>query len=131
MPFSAFSRGAALLCAAFFCLQATAQIDQTYARDAKQTVDQEYTQRINQYTTLPELNSPLTNYLPASSTVPTPQKVLGDVSGAPDILPYTEDVYSYFRMLEAASPRVKVFSIGHTEEGREMIAVAVADESLL
>ena len=131
MSFSAFSRGAAMLCAAFFCLQATAQIDQTYARDAKQAVDQDYTQRINQYTTMPELNSPLTNYLPASSTVPTPQKVLGDVSGAPDILPYAEDVYRYFRMLESASPRVKVFTIGHTEEGREMIAVAVADESLL
>ncbi|HMD18979.1 MAG TPA: M14 family zinc carboxypeptidase [Alloacidobacterium sp.] len=131
MSFSAFSRGAAMLCAAFLCLQATAQIDQTYARDAKQAVDQDYTQRINKYTTMPELNSPLTNYLPASSTVPTPQKVLGDVSGAPDILPYAEDVYRYFRMLESASPRVKVFTIGHTEEGREMIAVAVADESLL
>jgi hypothetical protein len=47
------------------------------------------------------------------------------------MLPYAEDVYRYFRMLAAASPRVKVFTIGHTEEGREMIAVAVADESLL
>ena len=47
------------------------------------------------------------------------------------MLPYAEDVYKYFRMLAAASPRVKVFTIGHTEEGREMIAVAVADESLL
>src|SRR6266576_2011689 len=35
------------------------------------------------------------------------------------------------RLLEKASPRVKVFSIGLTEEGREMIAVAVASESLL
>src|SRR5438045_3435427 len=35
------------------------------------------------------------------------------------------------RMLEKASPRVKVFSIGTTEEGREMIAVAIASESLL
>jgi hypothetical protein len=34
-------------------------------------------------------------------------------------------------MLEAASPRVKVFSIGHTEEGREMIAAAIADPELL
>jgi Zinc carboxypeptidase len=131
MSFSAFSRGAVMLCAAVFCLQAAAQIDQTYARDAKQAIDQDYTQRIKQYTTLPELNSPLTDYLPASSTVPTPSKVLGDVSGAPDILPYAEDVYRYFRMLESASPRVKVVTIGHSEEGREMIAVAVADESLL
>src|SRR4029434_10270542 len=35
------------------------------------------------------------------------------------------------RMLEKASPRVKVYSIGTTEEGREMIAVAVASEQLL
>ncbi len=35
------------------------------------------------------------------------------------------------RLLEKASPRVKVFSIGKTEEGREMIAVAVAAEGLL
>jgi hypothetical protein len=106
-------------------------MDQTYARDTKQPIDQDYTQRIAKYTTLPELNSPLTDYLPASSAVPTPEKVLGDISGAPDILPYAEDVYRYFRMLESASPRVKVFTIGHTEEGREMVAVAVADESLL
>ena len=47
------------------------------------------------------------------------------------MLPYAEDVYKYFRLLEAASPRVKVFTIGHTEEGREMIAAAIADPELL
>jgi hypothetical protein len=71
------------------------------------------------------------DYLPASKTVPTPAKVLGDVSGAPDMLPYAEDVYKYFRLLEASSPRVKVFTIGHSEEGREMIAAAIADPELL
>src|SRR5207244_12435405 len=35
------------------------------------------------------------------------------------------------RMLERATPRVKVFSIGTTEEGREMIAVAVASEKII
>ncbi len=57
-------------------------------------------------------SSHLVDYLPASTTVPTPAKVLGDVAGAPDMLPYAEDVYKYFRLLEAASPRVKVYSIG-------------------
>src|SRR4029079_6280231 len=33
--------------------------------------------------------------------------------------------------LEKASPRVKVFSIGKTEEGREMIAVAIAAEPII
>ena len=63
--------------------------------------------------------------------MPTPKAVLGDIAGAPGILPYSDEVYRYMRMLEKASPRVKVFSIGKTEEGREMIAVAVASETLL
>jgi hypothetical protein len=102
-----------------------------YARDAQQPVDQDYTAHIKKYTTEPYFNSPLTDYLPASKTVPTPAKVLGDVSGAPNMLPYAEDVYKYFRLLAASSPRVKVYTIGHTEEGREMIAAAIGDESLL
>ncbi len=102
-----------------------------YGRDPQQAVDQEYTQHIRQYTTEPRFNSPLTDYLPASKTVPTPEKVLGDVSGAPNMLPYAEDVYKYFRLLAASTPRVKVYTIGHSEEGREMIAAAIADESLL
>src|SRR3981189_3439375 len=100
-------------------------------RDATQAVDEEYTKKIKEYTTETFFNSPLTDYLPASKTVPTPKAVLGDVSGAPGILPYSYEVYKYMRMLEAASPRVKVFSIGKTEEGREMIAVAVASERLI
>ena len=63
--------------------------------------------------------------------MPTPKAVLGDVAGSPGKLPYAEDIYRYFRMLEKATPRVKVFSIGTTEEGREMIAVAVASEALI
>src|SRR5467141_3538849 len=96
------------------------------ARDPKQPVDEAYTAKIQKYTTAPYFTSPLVNYLPASKTVPTPEAVLGDVAGAPGILPYAEDVHKYMRMLEKASPRVKVFSIGTTEEGREMIAVAVS-----
>ncbi len=110
---------------------AAQNLNTNYARDPKQPIDQEYSDHIKKYTTDPSFLSPLVDYLPASKTVPTPMKTLGDVSGAPDFLPYAEDTYKYFRSLESASPRVKVFSIGHTEEGREQIAVAVADEDLL
>ncbi len=102
-----------------------------FQRDPKQAIDETYTQAIKKYTTAPALNSRLTDYLPASASVPTPAKVLGDIAGAPDMLPYAEDVYRYFRLLAAATPRVRVFTIGRSEEGREMIAVAVADEALL
>ncbi|NYE29595.1 hypothetical protein HDE78_002561 [Rhodanobacter sp. K2T2] len=102
-----------------------------YARDPGQPIDQAYTDQILKFTTDPSFNSPLTDYLPASTTVPTPDKVLGHIAGAPNYLPYSADVYRYFRALAAASPRVKIFTIGETEEGREMIAVAIADESVL
>jgi hypothetical protein len=116
----------------FVCVCASAQVvNSDYARDPNQPVDQQYTKKILEYTTDPSFLSPLINYLPASSTVPTPEKVLGDVSGAPNMLPYAEDVYKYFRLLAASTPRVQVVTIGHSEEGREMIAVAIADESLL
>lgn len=105
--------------------------DTSPQRDPKQPVDEEYTKKIHEYTTEPYFTSPLVDYLPASKSVPTPKVVLGDVAGAPGILPYSKQVYEYMRMLEKASPRVKVFSIGTTEEGREMIAVAVSSEANL
>src|SRR5580704_1386358 len=107
------------------------ELNSTFARDPGQPVDRQYTDQILKYTTDPSFISPLVDYLPASKTVPTPAKVLGDISGAPDMLPYAEDVYKYFRLLEESSPRVKVFTIGHSEEGREMIAAAIADSKLL
>ncbi len=113
------------------CGTALAAAGNPYARDPGQAIDKAYTAKIAKYTTEPWFNTPLTDYLPASDTVPTPEAVLGDVAGAPNMLPYSKDVYRYFRMLAKASPRVKVFSIGRTEEGREMIAVAIADESLI
>jgi hypothetical protein len=111
--------------------QPSATIPLKPGRDASQAVDEEYSKKIREYTTEPFFNSPLTEYLPASKTVPTPKVVLGDIAGAPNILPYSTEVYKYMRLLEKATPRVKVFSIGKTEEGREMIAVAVANEKLI
>ncbi len=100
-------------------------------RNPAQPMDEEYTRKIKEYTTESFFLSPLVDYLPASKSVPTPKAVLGDIAGAPGKLPDSEEVYRYMRMLEAASPRVQVRSIGTTEEGREMIVVAIASESLL
>ncbi|HWZ50731.1 MAG TPA: M14 family zinc carboxypeptidase [Granulicella sp.] len=122
---------AALLLLTSFAAIAQTSLNANFARDPKQPIDQSYTDHIHKYTTEARFSSPLVDYLPASSTVPTPAKILGDVSGAPDMLPYAEDVYKYFRLLEKSSPRVQVVTIGHSEEGREMIAVAIADEALL
>src|SRR6266446_9618428 len=100
-------------------------------RDPNQPIDEEYTRKIREYTTELFFLSSLVDYLPASSTVPTPKAVLGDIAGARNNLPYSKEVHDYMRLLAKSTPRVRVFSIGKTEEGREMVAVAVASEALL
>ncbi|MGD1023786.1 MAG: M14 family zinc carboxypeptidase [Candidatus Sulfotelmatobacter sp.] len=80
-------------------------------------------------TTDPHYVSPWVAYVPQSSTVPSPEKFLGRIMGAPGELLGTEKAYAYARALAAASPRVHVFTIGHSEEGREILMLAIADEN--
>ena len=85
------------------CLCVSAQtLDGTFDRDPKQPIDEAYTQKMHEYTTDPHFTSALVDKLPASKTVPTPDKVLGVIAGAPDMLPYAEDVAKYFRLLAAS-----------------------------
>ena len=98
-------------------------------RAAPQKIDAAYTAKIKEYTTEPFFLTELVDHLPASDTVPSPEKVLGYVIGTPNKLTYTKDINRYMRELEKASKRVKVFSIGRSEEGREMLLVAVSDEA--
>jgi hypothetical protein len=101
------------------------------AASAFAQTDDEYTKQIQKFTTGPQFTTELVDHLPASATVPTPLKFLGYIAGAEGHLTYAEDVYRYMRALEAATPRVKVFSIGRSEEGREMILVAVSNEQTI
>lgn len=103
----------------------------TGAATAQQAVDETYTAEIRKFTTEPFFLTPLVDHLPASSTVPTPRAYLGHIVGAPDVLSYPEEIYGYMRAVAKATNRVKVFSIGETEEGREMILVVVADEKTI
>jgi hypothetical protein len=93
--------------------------------------DTEYGERIARYTTDTRFLNELVDHLPVSATVPSPLEHFGEIIGAPDILHNTEQVHGYMRALAATSPRVQIRSIGATEEGREMIAVIVADEPTL
>jgi hypothetical protein len=91
--------------------------------------DKSYSAQIRANTTEPYLSTGLVDHLPKSSTVPTPQQFLGYIVGAPGHLTYSKDIYAYYRALAKASPRVKVFSAGKTEEGREFLMVAVSSNS--
>ncbi len=100
-------------------------------RLATQPIDEEYTKKIREYTTETFFLSPVIDYMPASKTVPTPKAILGDIAGAPGKLPYSKEVHDYMRLLAKSTPRVKAYTIGTTEDGREMIAVAVASDALM
>jgi hypothetical protein len=96
-----------------------------------QKVDEAYTKKIREYTTDPHFSTKYVDYLPASASVPTPLAVLGHIIGAPDILSYSQDVYKYFNALAKASPRIKVFTIGKTEEGRDWVVAVIANEATI
>jgi hypothetical protein len=80
-------------------------------------------------TTDPHYISPWVSYVPQSDAVPSPEKFLGRIMGAPGELLGTEKAYAYARALAAASPRVRVFNIGRSEEGRDILMLAIADEA--
>jgi hypothetical protein len=79
-------------------------------------------------TTEPRFLSPWVAYVPASSTVPSPRSFLHRIAGAPGELVNSATAYAYCRALAAASPRVKLFTIGRSEEGRDIVMLAIADE---
>ena len=69
--------------------------------------------------------------MPASATVPSPLKFFGRIPGTPGELTYAKDIARYFAALDAASPRVKMLTIGRSEEGRDIVLLAIADEATL
>lgn len=96
---------------------------------AQQAIDTAYTALVAEATTEPFFTTPLVDHLPASETAPTPLDFLGHIAGAPDVLSYPDEVHAYMRALADASPRVAVFPMGESEEGREMILVVVGSEA--
>src|SRR5712664_1135812 len=77
----------------------------------------------------PRFLSPWVSYLPQSKSVPSPMAFFGRIMGAPGEMVDTAKAHAYCRALAAASPRVRVFTIGRSEEGREILMLAIADEA--
>ncbi len=101
---------------------------------AQQQNDSAYTARIRELTVVDsryKFTTEMVDHLPASATVPTPLKVLGYVPGTIGKLSHTADINKYFRALAAASPRTKIFSLGMSDEDREEIVLAIADEETI
>ena len=93
--------------------------------------DPDFARLVKEWTTRPDFTSPLVDHLPKVAGVPSPKDILGHHIGEPKKLTYYADMLKYYRALAAASPRVKVITIGKTNEGRDLVVVFVgADESI-
>ena len=102
---------------------------QKAAPKAPQKIDEEYTRLIKQNLQDPRITTELVDHLPASDTVPSPLKFLGRAVGAPGELTYAKDIYRYYEALAKAAPtRAKYWKVGTTEEGRDIVLLAVGDE---
>src|SRR3954462_15884789 len=96
-----------------------------------QKLDEDYGARIKKATPDPRIITELVDHMPVSATVPSPLKFFGYVPGEPGNLTYHADIVRYYEALEKASPRVKLFRVGKSEEGRDMVALAIADEATI
>src|SRR5438874_2493600 len=93
--------------------------------------DPDFARAVKEWTTRPEFSSPLVDHLPKVAGIPSPKDILGHHIGEPKKLTYYADILKYYRALAAATPRVKVMSIGTSNEGRELVVVFVgSDESI-
>ncbi|HEV2689366.1 MAG TPA: M14 family zinc carboxypeptidase [Bryobacteraceae bacterium] len=98
---------------------------------APQALDEEYTKLIKQYLQDPRITTELVDHMPASATVPSPLKFFGRIPGTPGELTYAKDIYRYYEALAKASPRAFFWKIGQTEEGRDQVLLAIADEATI
>ena len=85
-------------------------------------------EEIAQATTEARFLSPWVAYLPASASVVSPRTFLHRIPGAAGELVNSSTAYGYCRALAGSSPRVRLFTIGRSEEGRDIVMLAIADE---
>jgi hypothetical protein len=119
--------GAGLVCTATTRVPAQQWVTET--RDPKQVQDEDFAKAYQEWTGEAKYGSPLVDHLPKVAGIPTPKDVLGHHIGAPRTLTYYADIVKYYRALEKATPRVKVESIGKSDEGRDLVVVWVSSDA--
>src|SRR6185436_11158674 len=101
----------------------------TETRDPKQIQDEDFAKSYGEWTGEARYGSPLVDHLPKVACIPSPKDILGYHVGAPRKLTYYADIVKYYRALAAATPRVKVETIGKSDEGRELVVVWVSSDT--
>jgi hypothetical protein len=95
------------------------------AAKAPQKIDAEYTAKIKEVLQDARITTELVDHLPASDTVPTPLKFHGRIVGQPGELTYSKDINRYLEAIDKASDRAMMWTIGKSEEGRDIVMMAI------
>jgi hypothetical protein len=99
-------------------------------RDPRQQQDADFAASFAKWTTEPRYGSPLVDHLPRVAGIPMPKDVLGYHIGRPKTLTYYADALKYYRALEKAAPtKVKIETIGRSDEDRELVIVWISSEA--
>jgi len=96
-----------------------------------QQIDESYNQKIKEYTTDKKFLPSSVLNLVVDAQVPSPQKFFGNIIGAPGIMHHTDEIYSYYKKLAAASSLITIKQVGTTEEGRAINLVMIGNEDAM
>ncbi len=120
----------AMLSITFVCLFAalTLSAQNPYAPDKPEPGSVE---AIAKFVTDPRFTNPWVAYVPDSQTVVSPSEYLKHVVGAPGELSKVATIHGYFRELARTSSRVKVETIGRSDEGRDILLVIISDDEAI
>lgn len=94
-------------------------------------LDEEYARMILEHTTDSLFLPASVATLPDHPVIPSPREHFGTIAGAPGVMHHSAALYDYYRAVAAATPRVRVETVGRSEEGREIVLVIVADEATM
>ena len=94
------------------------------SRRPPQKIDEAYTAKIKEYLQDPRDHDRAGRPPAGLRDGPHAAHVHGRIVGTPGELTYAKDIQRYYAALDKASDRAKIWTIGKTEEGRDMVVLA-------
>ena len=95
------------------------------------TVDKISTDAIRAATTDEQFLNDWVSAIPDHPSIPSPRDFLGHIAGAAGEMTNVDKIHDYMRAIADATDRAEVISLGQTAEGREMIAIIIADPDVI
>ena len=94
-------------------------------------VDKVSSEAIRAATTEKRFLNDWVSVIPDHPTIPSPRDFLGYIAGSAGEMTNVAEIHGYMRAIADATDRAEVVSLGQTAEGREMIALLIADPETL